>query len=302
MNAESKQGGFAIALLLWMIAGMSLTVAAVIHFARADTYMAELRVREAKAQALGRGVAYLLLRDSAMATYDPDAQSVVSGLRQEEEELQHTGQQLFTKQYQFGDDWAVSGTLRPSSGFVSLNNADRDELTMLFKGLGKAGEREAVAMAEGVLQYRADFPGFRYPEELLAVADSSRVVYDNVKGYVHTYRTGSLAASSAPTQLAYLARDAAGAEGDAMPAAGQPAPVNGSGRGRIEGRITFESIAEALRNPNGASDLAISAAEMEISLPGGIQLEQTVWVSGAGVQGVLRSGPVTVKKTGRTKP
>ena len=65
MNNASQQSGFAIALLLWMIAGMSLTVAAVIHFAYEDTGMAELRVREAKVQALGRGVAYLLLRDSA---------------------------------------------------------------------------------------------------------------------------------------------------------------------------------------------------------------------------------------------
>ena len=53
MSNASQQGGFAIALLLWMIAGMSLMVAAVIHFAHQDTGMAELRVREARAQALG---------------------------------------------------------------------------------------------------------------------------------------------------------------------------------------------------------------------------------------------------------
>ena len=195
----------------------------------------------------------------------------------------------------------ISGTLRPSSGFVSLNNADRTELMMLFTGLGKVSEGDAMAMADGVLAYRAEFPGFRYPEEMLAVPDASRVIYDNVKAYVHTYRTGALAAGSAPTQLAALAiASGAGAAQDVSASGdGGSAPASGSGRGRIEGRITFESIAEAIRNPNGAADLAISAAELEVSLPGEVKLEQTVWVSGAGQPDVLRSGPVKVKKAER---
>ena len=195
----------------------------------------------------------------------------------------------------------ISGTLRPSSGFVSLNNADRTELMMLFTGLGKVSEGDAMAMADGVLAYRAEFPGFRYPEEMLAVPDASRVVYDNVKAYVHTYRTGALAAGSAPTQLAALATASGDGAVQNISASGNvgSAPASASGRGRIEGRITFESIAEAIRNPNGAADLAISAAELEMSLPGGVQLEQTVWVSGAGQPDVLRSGPVKVKKAER---
>ena len=303
MRVESTQRGFAIALLLWMIAGMSLMVAAVIHFAQADVGMAELRLREAKAQALGRGVARLLLRDSAMATYTRRALNGESGAQQEGEESQLVGQQLFSKQYQFGDDWVVSGVLRPSSGFVSLNNADQNELMMLFTGLGKVDERAAAAMVQGVLEYRSNFPGFRYPEELLAVADSSRVIYDKVKAYVHTYRTGSMVVSNASPQLADLARSVEGGGADAASVQGTRAPnvAGDAGRGRIEGRITFESIAEAIRNPNGANDLAIHAAEMEMSFPGDAKLKQTVWVSDAGTQGVLRSGPVTVIKKGQGK-
>ena len=300
MNNAPEQSGFAIALLLWMIAGMSLTVAAVIHFAHEDIGMAELRVREAKAQALGRGVAQLLLRDSALARYRAASEGTDSALKPEQGEPESDKQTLFTKQYQFSDDWIVTGTLRPSSGFVSLNNADRDELMMLFTGLGKVSESDAMAMIDGVLEYRTDFPGFRYPEELLAVASSSRVVYDNVKPYVHAYRTGSLSAVSAPSQLAELAREVAGIapadDAAAANASGPPTPPSASGRGQIEGRITFESIAESMRNPGGVADLAISAAELEISLPGGERLEQTVWVSGNGAGEVLRSGSVTVNK------
>ena len=305
MNNAPQQSGFAIALLLWMIAGMSLTVAAVIHFAHEDIGMAELRVREAKAQALGRGVARLLLRDSALATYRAASEGTDPALQPEQGEPESDKQTLFTKQYQFSDDWIVTGTLRPSSGFVSLNNADRDELMMLFTGLGKVSESDAMAMIEGVLEYRTDFPGFRYPEELLAVASSSRVVYDNVKPYVHGYRTGSLSAVSAPSQLANLARDEAGIAPADDPAAanalGPPTSPSASGRGRIEGRITFESIAESMRNPGGVADLAISAAELQISLSGGERLEQTVWVSGNGAGEVLRSGSVTVNKNRGTK-
>ena len=296
MTSAPQQSGFAIALLLWMIAGMSLTVAAVIHFAHEDTGMAELRVREAKAQALGRGVAYLLLRDSALAAYGAASESADPALQTEQGETESEKQTLFTKQYQFGDDWSVTGTLRPSGGFVSLNNADRDELMMLFTGLGKVSDTNAMAMADGVLEYRNDFPGFRYPEELLAVAGSSRVVYANVKPYVHAYRTGSLSAGSAPSQLADLAREEGfGPSG----AGGGPSQNNGAGRGRSEGRITFESIAEAMRNPGGSADRTISAAEIETIFGRGARLEQTVWVSGAGTGEVLRSGPITAKKTDR---
>jgi hypothetical protein len=292
MSNASQQGGFAIALLLWMIAGMSLMVAAVIHFAHQDTGMAELRVREARAQALGRGVAYLLLRDKALAAYTAASQGADPALQPEQGEPDSDKPTLFTKQYQFDQEWMVTGTLRPSSGFVSLNDADRNELMMLFTGLGKVDDKDAMAMIDGVLTYRTEYPGFRYPEELLAVAGSSRVVYDNVKPYVHAYRTGPLSADSAPSQLADLARNEADT---ASVAAGPPTSPGKSGRSVIEGRITFESIAESMRNPGGVAQ-SISAAELEITLSGGEKLAQTTWVSGQGTGEVLRSGSVTFNK------
>ena len=301
MSSCSPQRGFAIALLLWMIAGMSLMVAAVIHFAHQDIGMTELRVREARAQALGRGVAYLLLRDKALAAYTAASQGADPALQPEQGEPDSDKPTLFTKQYQFDQEWMVTGTLRPSSGFVSLNDADRNELMMLFTGLGKVDDKDAMAMIDGVLTYRTEYPGFRYPEELLAVAGSSRVVYDNVKPYVHAYRTGPLSADSAPSQLADLARSEAGMvrakDGATSVAAAPPTSPSKSGRGQIEGRITFESIAESIRNPGGVADSTISAAELEITLSGGEKVAQTAWVSGQGAGEVLRSGSVTFKKS-----
>ena len=75
MSSRSQQQGFAIALLLWMIAGMSLMVAAVIHFARADVGMAELRHSEAKVVAAARGVAMLSIREAKMMLFSKDGES-----------------------------------------------------------------------------------------------------------------------------------------------------------------------------------------------------------------------------------
>ncbi len=295
MSSVPAQRGFAIALLLWMIAGMSLTVAAVIHFARADVAMAELRVMEARAQAIGRGVAHLLLRDSVMATQNP-----VASAQDASESADNGNRNVFSRRYQIGDGWIVSAMLRPSSGFVSLNTAGRSELMMLFTQLGGADETGATAMADGVMAYREEFPGFRYYEELLGVAGASRIVYDKVKGYVHPYRTGALSASAASPKLASLVAEA---ETDSGKTQGTtPGAKDGPVRGRIEGRITFESIAESLRNPNGAVDQSISAAELAMTLPDATELKQTVWVGGDPARALLRSGPVSLERgRGRQK-
>ena len=69
MRICKSQTGYALALLMWMIAGMSLLVMAVIHFAQDDIGLAEQRLNEAKSDALARGVAMLALRDEALAPY-----------------------------------------------------------------------------------------------------------------------------------------------------------------------------------------------------------------------------------------
>ena len=61
MTGRQPAQGYAIALLMWMIAGMALLVMAVIHFARDDIGSAEQRLSEAKSNALARGVALLAL-------------------------------------------------------------------------------------------------------------------------------------------------------------------------------------------------------------------------------------------------
>ena len=272
MSTCHHQSGFAIALLLWMIAGMSLMVTAVIHFARADTSMVELRVLEAKAEALSRGVALLTLRDSAAAREDASDERIVD--EEAEREGKKIGDGLFTRQYQFGDGWDVTATLWPSGGLVSINNESPDVLTRLFAELGRVDEAKASAMVEGVLTYRSEFPGFRYREELLAVADSSRHIYDRVKDFVHPFRTGSLDRASAPSALkAVFEKDS---NGESVGSSGEESA--GSKAAVLDGLMTFDLIAEQKRLM-ASPDTEISAIDLELTAPSGRSVWRRVWVS-----------------------
>ena len=127
---EANQG-FALALLLWMIAGMSLTVAAVIRFARTDTGLAELRLTEAK-QELWGGVALLALREKVMREQ--------TSLYSDEEGANFNADAnggLFNATYAFDDIWSATVTLGPANGYVSLNNASVTELSKLLLRLVK---------------------------------------------------------------------------------------------------------------------------------------------------------------------
>lgn len=284
MSSRSQQQGFAIALLLWMIAGMSLMVAAVIHFARADIGMAELRLMEARSEALARGAAFLALRDITMeeqtrptseddAYTEPDTENVAMG----------NTRGLSTKRYQFGSGFSATATIRSANGYVSLNTASENELTMLFYHLGEASEQDAQFLAEGVVAYRSEMPGYRYAEELLGTSGSKRDIYDRVRGYIHPYRSGALNPSEATSHLADFF-----AEGDASAAA---VSANRSIDGAPDGLISFESMYQDRRDQAGGGGAAIRAVTVQIVRQSGEAAEKTIWMAtGAGLS-VLRASP-----------
>ena len=296
MNRPTYQRGFAIALLLWMIAGMSLTVAAVIHFARSDTSMAELRLREAKARAIGVGVAHLLLRDEELSSFGPDRPGEPASDGSQSGRADVKTAKLFRKTYQWAGGVTVTAQLRPANGFIALNNADRQALVTLFSGLGKGPSEVAETMAEGVMEYRNEFPGFRYTEELLAVAGASRPVYDNIKQYVHPYRSGSLSQKHAAAELGALYQG--DNEGNGSAAGSDPSGGAGSAVGAVRGRITFESIAAAVKNQGRFGDGSISAVEVVIELPSGELIGQTVWMGADALHPVIRVEPMKRARSG----
>lgn len=282
MSHPHSQRGFAIALLLWMIAGMSLTVAAVIHFARTDTSMAELRVDEARVRALSAGMALLILRDSAMERFGPKQSRAEEAGGDDGDE----GQKLSSKQHLFDNGVEANAVIHPANGFVSLNNANQAELQMLFTDMVNLNESMAQEIVDGILKYRTEFPGFRYVEELLAVEGSTRVVYDSVRKYVHPYRTGGLSVENAIGDLKSLSRSEDGDAGSEANARGAPA------RSVVQGRLTFDLIAERSRNLNGGAD-SFRAVDVTISLADGARVYRNrIWVDQSARGAILRKGPV----------
>ena len=57
------QGGMALAIVVWFIAGMSLLVAGIVAQARVDTHMTQAHLARAKAVAAGDGAIQLMLAD-----------------------------------------------------------------------------------------------------------------------------------------------------------------------------------------------------------------------------------------------
>ena len=294
MRPRALSHGHALALLLWMIAGMSLMVTAVIHLARDDIGMAELRLNEAKSRAMARGLAYLAARDSGLRSALIQPAPGVPGGGDATQKRNGSPQQfeVFTEQYEVA---GMRGTveLLPAGAFVSLNTATEEELFRLFLALGEAESEAAYEMAVSVVGYR-DLPrqatrelgnhsGFRYREELLAVNGMKRSVYDRVKDFVHVNNTVGLDKDLAPERLSSIYTDAQSGSDQLEGSASQASVTKSSGATRqVQGPITFESIyrhkAAMLR---GAS---VNAAMVEVTLPNGHSSFFRVWIDQAGKQ------------------
>ena len=301
MNGPQARRGFALALLLWMIAGMSLMVMAVIHAAHSDIAMAELYVGEARARAASRGAALLAVRDKTLLDREASGQS--------EETDEAVSQRRYARRNEFWDDLEVTATVLPSNAFTSLNNASHEELMRVMMGMGGLNQTAARGAATAVVEYRdtssqesmerRHFDGFRAREELLAIRGFSRDAYDRVKDFVHPYRSGALDPSLAPDSVTALyglesvvAAGSAAAPVSAGFAGGSSA---NSADAQTAGLVTFDSIWEAKRRASlglGAGGSAVPV-EINVVMPSGSVLNQRVWLSGPGGSILRAEAPFT---------
>ena len=306
MRICKSQTGYALALLMWMIAGMSLLVMAVIHFAQDDIGLAEQRLNEAKSDALARGVAMLALRDEALAPYldeaKPDGDGPTgrnSGNRTDNKRVDGA---LSSRRYELDGHVAVA-TVHPASGFVSLNGASGYELGRLFTEMGGASKSEVDALVQGVMDYRnqrsansaslQDFMGFRSREELLSVRGMRKGIYDRVKDYVQPYEATTLNLARAPDALRSVFPN--GSSQTAVASGGNGARAGGLSRAApaVDGLVTFEAL-----NRQRAAAMAadtVMGMSVDIRLANGQQMAYRVWVAGD-EQRVLHSERLAVRR------
>ena len=182
MSVGQRQRGVALAMLLWMMAGLSLLVSGTIYVSRTDVQLTSFQLEQAKAQAAAIGAAHLLMRDmlsSQNQMQSPDGTAPQTT--------------LFSRQYQLGE-LTVVARARPASGFISLNAAPVALLADLFLYAGGLSQDDALLLAEQVEQWRNPTPPqdfaqpeqqpmsgqFSVVEDLLRVPGMTRLVYDRV--------------------------------------------------------------------------------------------------------------------------
>lgn len=185
--ASHSNGGFALAFLLWMLAAMSLLVSGVVMLARSDVQLAAQQLDRARAAALGRGAAQLLMREWVLDVGVPGDESGGA----------------FVRQYQLGG-YRVVAQLRRATAFVSLNGAAQPLLSSLFQQLGGLSASEADELAHAVVAYRGSgLPAadgslvggqaFAVVEDLLRVPGMTRDIYERIRLFVHALPGGSAA-------------------------------------------------------------------------------------------------------------
>ena len=124
MSGISKQRGVAIVLVMWLVAAMSITVSGALALAREEIGLASSRLGEAQAFALGKGIARLAVMDRARAQTAVD----------ENGDLDPGGpSRVFRSRYEI-DDFTVSATVYPASGFVSVAESDPAVWQQLLSG------------------------------------------------------------------------------------------------------------------------------------------------------------------------
>ena len=183
-----RQGGVALAVVVWFIAGMSLLVAGVVLSARTDVRLAQLHLGRAQASAAGDGAVNLLLADILEGVY-----------------RQGDAARLPQQRYQLGDLQADVVAV-PTEWLVDINAATAPLLATALKISGAANEGDAQFLANAVVQWRLDPAGaagqrFEAMEDLLAVPALTRSTWDRARDYLAVPAGGAgLARPSAQAQ------------------------------------------------------------------------------------------------------
>ena len=188
--SRGRQGGVALAIVVWFIAGMSLLVAGIVLSARTDVRMAQMHLGRAQASAAGDGAINLLMADLMDGAFRTEA-----------------GARLAQQSYTLGGI-EVAVVAVPADWLVNANRAAVPVLANMLRLSGAAGPGEARGMALAVVQWRDRAAGLASmrldaPEDLLGAPGMTRAAWDSLRDYVGVQALGAAQAQPGPrAQLA----------------------------------------------------------------------------------------------------
>lgn len=290
MKWQQNEQGVALAMLLWIVAALTLLVSGVVAMSRTDVQLTALQLAQARAEAAAEGAAHLLMRD----------------LHIEQQTGDYDGQSVLSRRYQL-DGLAILGRAFPVSGLVNINSASPQLLADLFHYTGGLRAAEAETLAQRVVQWRggtAD-PGvleaetsrqnsrtFAVLEDLLKVNGLSRELYDRVSPALSAQQGGQSGINPAAAPRAVLL----------MLAEGDQARVDFVVNSRQDVLPGEDADYSGLATPHLAQggSASVYCLEIEVTVSENRVFKQRIWVSsGSGGSAlpwqIRRMQPATVQ-------
>jgi len=273
--AGRRQRGVALAVVVWMLAALSVLVAALASMSREEVSAVNTKVVSAKAYYLGKGVARLAMRDRALSLMAEAQAFSASG--------PDTNVGPYSAAYQFVDA-TVAATVFPAAGFMSIATAESDAWVQFLSQLGgmdagvarsvvsKLDEHFESSVGNGsvLAPDTSTFGGYAqayegrggqsnvfYVESLLGVEGMTRAVYDRIRRSVAPFRGAAApnAALAPPELQAVFQQDASSESATADAPAGSSffcveLLMDFNGADRVSQRIWVDSsdaVAGAVR-------------------------------------------------------
>ncbi|MFA5496324.1 MAG: hypothetical protein WC247_16285 [Porticoccaceae bacterium] len=269
-HPAGRQRGVALAMLLWMLAALSLLVSGVVYQARTDVQLTALQRDQARTQAAATGAAHLLLRDLLLARNDGS----------------YGGSATFTARYTLGG-LAITARAIPVSGLVDLNQAPAELLADLFHYTGRLSRDAAAQLAEALVERRqpaglelglddhdaGNAIPLRVIEDLLRVPGMTRVVYDRVRTAIHTEPGGQPGVDPLAAPPGVLRTIAQGDDRlvDFIVDARQDGPADAS---QLPSGLNLEHLAAGMSTAY--------CLEIDVRLDDGRMAQQRIWADMAG--------------------
>lgn len=182
-----RQGGIALAVLLWFIAALSLMVAGIVLSARIDVKLAQQQTIDARTTAIGNGAVNLVMRH-------------LLTLQQAGEYMQGDALTLNFSAF----EQSVSARVVPATGLLAINEASPElwhQLLVWGAGLDAAQADELVANIQAWLQVpQENLPANNQPsrrsrfmvvEDLLLVDGMNREILERIRLLITASMGGS---------------------------------------------------------------------------------------------------------------
>lgn len=168
-SARHRQGGVALAILVWFLAAMSLLVAGIVMQARVDIKLAQSHSKRAKIEAAADGAIQLALADLMLTDLEVEFEEPA-----EDEETYSVG------------DMEIAVSFTPLTGLIDINMASEDLLFLLLSKVEDLDETAAAELSLSVVEWRSATAAVEDPygsdSQAVSTRESTEQSVDEVEG------------------------------------------------------------------------------------------------------------------------